>query len=140
MHRSFEELAREIEARLGTNKKAALGIKLESGAEICVEVITGLVIGAGVNSAIRAGIEAGAQRANAAHQFEVGVAREFRRVDGINVIKQRTIIEALPGIIGLGRLPVNFSSDTDAMMRSVRAKPNAKSSRGTWMRNRPSGN
>ena len=103
----------EVEARLGPNKEATLGIKLDASSEVGVEVVAGLVIGAGVDPAAGPGIEAGTQGADAADKFQICVAGKLGRVDGINVIKNWTIVEALASIVGLRRLPIDFASDTE---------------------------
>jgi len=102
----------EVKARLGPNKEATFGIKLDARPEVCVEVVAGLVIGTGVDAAGCSRIEAGTQSADPADKLQIGVTGELGRVDGINVIKNRSIVEALASIVGLRRLPIDFSPDT----------------------------
>ena len=104
----------QVNARLGADEEAALGIKLDAGAEVPVEVVTGLVIRATIGAAGGSRVEAGAQRADAADQLQVGVACELGRVDGIEVIKKRTkIVAGAEVIVGLGCSPVDFGPDTN---------------------------
>jgi len=78
----------EIESGLGADEKSAFGIELNAGAEVPHEVF----VGHKVSDAIAATgtVEAGVERADAAGQLKIRMAREFGRVNGVEVKKDWT--------------------------------------------------
>ena len=107
----------EVHARFRANEEVVHWIKLDAAAEIDVEVVTGLVIRARVGAAAGACIKAGAQRADATDQLRVDVRHDPGRIDGIDIVKQRTIVKALLRVIvGLRRSPEDFGSDTEIVI------------------------
>jgi len=106
----------EVKTRFRPNKESVPGIKLDSAAEVTVEVITRLIIGAGIGSAGSTRIEAAAQGANAAHELQVGVTHKLRGVDGIEIPKQRPKVEAATVVRRLRCLPENFRSNAKVVI------------------------
>src|SRR5271166_1215382 len=102
----------EVEFRLGTDEEAALGIELDADAEVSHEVFVARVIGV-VAIAAALTVDTGVDCAEAADQYKIGVARQFGRVDGVDIQKDRAKRKrGVAAVIALGCLPVDFSPDT----------------------------
>ena len=77
----------QVKSAFGTNEEAAVtGIQLKASAEIHQEVFVALVIGV-VSVPATLTVDAGVLGADAADEFQIGVASELRRVNGIDVEK-----------------------------------------------------
>src|SRR3977135_122624 len=79
----------EVEFRFGTDEEVALGIELDAGAEVSHEVLVARVVGV-VTIAASLTVDAGVQRADAGGQLKIRVAREFGRVNGVDVQQKWT--------------------------------------------------
>jgi len=90
----------EVNARLRADEETALRIKLYPASEVCIEMVTRRNL---LGAAARGGSSKGALvvmsvlRADAADNFRINVAGEFRRVNGVEVVKDRPVIH--PGAV-----------------------------------------
>src|SRR5258707_7093567 len=101
----------EVEFRLGTDEKTALGIELDAGAEVSHEVFVARVVGV-ITVAASLTVDTGIQRADASDQFKIGVAGELGRVNGVDIQKKWTKRQGGgAGVLALDCLPRAFAAD-----------------------------
>src|ERR1700677_196860 len=103
----------QVNTRFGTDEEAALGIKLDAPAEVCVKVLAaGDETAVAGNSASIAIVQTSAHGADATDEFQIGVAGNLRRVHDVEVVKQRSVVDTFFSVrdapVGLGRSPVHF--------------------------------
>ena len=101
-----------ILSQLGTDKESVRGIELDSATYVHIEVATaGDFLAPTGNTTVIAFIQVRAHGANPANHFQVDMAHYLRRVNGVEVEKNWTIIHAYVGRVGpaaLGASPVVF--------------------------------
>jgi len=104
----------QVKSAFGTNEEAAVtGIQLEAGAEIHQEVFVALVIGV-VSVPATLTVDAGVLGADAADEFQIGVASELRRVNGIDVEKDGAKWESrVAAVFPLASLPIDVPTDPE---------------------------
>ena len=104
----------QVKSAFGTNEEAAVtGIQLEAGAEIHQEVFVALVIGV-VSVPATLTVDAGVLGADAADEFQIGVASELRRVNGIDIEKDGAKWQSrVAAVFTLASLPIDVPTDTE---------------------------